>query len=55
VFLVASDKAGRWSNWYSSAIKQAEESYAIYPKSRTSGARSAETAGDHRKAGASHG
>jgi hypothetical protein len=34
VFLVAGDKAGRWSDWYSSAIKQAEEAYAVYLEER---------------------
>jgi len=35
VFLVAGDKAGRWSNWYSSAIKEAEEAYATYLDERS--------------------
>ncbi|GAA1364988.1 type II toxin-antitoxin system RelE/ParE family toxin [Streptomyces beijiangensis] len=30
VFLVAGDKSGRWSSWYSKAIKQAEEAYGAY-------------------------
>jgi hypothetical protein len=30
VLLVASDKEGRWSRWYSDAIKLAEDRYARY-------------------------
>jgi hypothetical protein len=28
VFLVGGDKAGKWSNWYRTAIPRAEEAYA---------------------------
>lgn len=28
VFLVGGDKAGKWSNWYKTAIPRAEEAYA---------------------------
>jgi hypothetical protein len=30
VFLVGGDKAGRWSDWYQTAIPQAERAYAEY-------------------------
>lgn len=28
VFLVGGDKAGKWSDWYETAIPQAEQAYA---------------------------
>jgi hypothetical protein len=28
VFLVGGDKAGKWSDWYKTAIPQAEQAYA---------------------------
>lgn len=34
VLLVAGDKAGQWTSWYSQAIPQAEARYAIYLKER---------------------
>ncbi|CBG68758.1 type II toxin-antitoxin system RelE/ParE family toxin, partial [Streptomyces scabiei] len=30
VILVGGDKAGNWSGWYRTAIKEAEEAYAAY-------------------------
>jgi hypothetical protein len=30
VFLVGGDKSGKWSDWYKTAIPQAEEAYAEY-------------------------
>lgn len=30
VILVGGDKAGNWSGWYRTAIKEAEEAYAVY-------------------------
>jgi hypothetical protein len=30
VFLVGGDKSGKWSEWYKTAIPQAEEAYAEY-------------------------
>ncbi|WP_318808411.1 type II toxin-antitoxin system RelE/ParE family toxin [Streptomyces scabiei] len=30
VILVGGDKAGNWSGWYRTAIKEAEEAYTAY-------------------------
>jgi hypothetical protein len=32
VFLVGGDKAGKWSDWYETAIPQAEQAYAEHPR-----------------------
>ncbi len=34
VILVAGDKSGKWSGWYLTAIKQAEDAYATYLTSK---------------------
>ena len=32
VFLAGGDKAGKWSDWYKTAIPQAEQAYAEHPR-----------------------
>lgn len=34
ILLIAGDKAGRWTRWYSEAIPRAEQLYEIYLKER---------------------
>jgi len=35
ILLIAGDKAGRWSRWYTEAIPKAEQLYEIYLKERS--------------------